>query len=132
MGTSAELLETAVLASRSCERSGGRAVRRSAIAKISTARRHHRGFTLIELSVALVLLALIASVLYGSLSLAGESWNRGEAKAQQTGEMRLTEDFLRRTLSSQHPLRFQKVLEKPLYFVGTGDSLSYAAALPGR
>jgi general secretion pathway protein J len=90
------------------------------------------GFTLIELSVALVLLALMASVLYGSLSLAGMSWDRGEAKAQQTSEMRLTEDFLRRTLTSQHPLRFQKVLEKPLYFVGTGDSLSYAAALPGR
>src|SRR5439155_1226685 len=62
------------------------------------------GFTLIELSISLVLLALMASVLYGSLSLAGMSWDRGEAKAQQTGEMRLTEDFLRRTLTSQHPL----------------------------
>jgi general secretion pathway protein J len=92
----------------------------------------HRGFTLIEVTIALVLLALMASVLYGSLSLAGTSWDRGELKAQQTGEMRLTEDFLRRTLTSQHPLRFQKVLEKPLYFVGTSDSLSYAAALPGR
>ena len=97
-------------------------------------RLHNRehGFTLIELSVALVLLALMASVLYGSLSLAGMSWDRGEAKAQQTSEMRLTEDFLRRTLTSQHPLRLQKVIEKPLYFVGTSDSLSYAAALPGR
>jgi general secretion pathway protein J len=90
------------------------------------------GFTLVELTVALVLLALIASVLYGSLSLAGNSWNRGEAKTQQTGEMRLTEDFLRRTLGTQHPLRFHKVVDQPLYFLGTGDSLAYAAALPGR
>jgi general secretion pathway protein J len=95
-------------------------------------RRATAGFTLIELTVALVLLALIASILYGSLSLAGESWNRGEAKSQQTGEMRLTEDFLRRTLASQHPLRFHKVVEQPLYFLGASDSLSYAAALPGR
>jgi prepilin-type N-terminal cleavage/methylation domain-containing protein len=94
--------------------------------------RRERGFTLIELSIALVLLALMASTLYGSLSLAGTSWDRGEAKAQQTGEMRLTEDFLRRTLTSQHPLRLQTVIEKPLYFAGTRDSLSYAAALPGR
>ena len=94
--------------------------------------RRDEGFTLIELSVALVLLALMASVLYGSLSLAGTSWDRGEAKAQQTSEMRLTGDFLRRTLASQHPLRFQKVVGKPLYFAGAGDSLSYAAALPGR
>jgi general secretion pathway protein J len=94
--------------------------------------RAERGFTLIELSIALVLLALMASTLYGSLSLAGTSWDRGEAKAQQTGEMRLTEDFLRRTLTAQHPLRLQKVVEKPLYFAGTRDSLAYAAALPGR
>jgi general secretion pathway protein J len=79
-----------------------------------------------------VLLALIASVLYGSLSLAGESWNRGEAKSQQTSEMRLTEDFLRRTLATQHPLRFHKVPEQPMYFLGSSDSLAYAAALPGR
>ena len=96
------------------------------------ARCRAQGFTLVELSVAIVLLALMASVLYGALSLAGTSWDRGEAKAQQTSEMRLTESFLRRTLTAQHPLRFKKVVGKPLYFVGTGDSLSYAAALPGR
>ena len=91
-----------------------------------------RGFTLIELSIALVLLALMASTLYGSLSLAGASWDKGEAKAQHSSEMRLTEDFLRRTLTSQHPLRLHKVIEQPMYFTGTRDSLSYAAALPGR
>ena len=95
--------------------------------------RGNRGFTLIELTVALVLLALIVSVLYGSLSLAGDSWNKGEAKAQRTNEMRSSQDFLRRTLTSQHPLRFHKVApDQPLYFLGTRDSLAYAAALPGR
>ena len=95
-------------------------------------RARHGGFTLVELTIALVLLALIASVLYGSLSLAGDSWNRGEAKAQQTDEMRLTETFLRRTLAAQHPLRFHKVVDQPMYFLGTRDSLAYAAAMPGR
>lgn len=90
------------------------------------------GFTLIELLVALVLLALMASGLYGALSLAGTSWDRGEGKVRQTDEMRLTEEFLRRTLASQHPLRLQKVVDRPLYFVGTADSLAYAAALRGR
>ncbi len=100
--------------------------------KLSLRRRAQRGFTLIELTVALVLVALIGSVLYGSLSLAGDSWDKGEAKIKRVAEMRSAEDFLRRTLAAQHPLRFQKIVEKPLYFLGTGDALSYAAALPGR
>lgn len=98
----------------------------------SSLRSDERGFTLIEFTVALLLLALIAAVLYGSLSLAGMSWNRGEAKAQQTGEMRLTEDFLRATLTAQHPLRLHKAAGQPLYFAGTADTLAYAAALSGR
>lgn len=104
----------------------------SAPAPLRMSRRPDAGFTLVELTIALVLLALIASLLYGSLSLAGNSWNRGEAKVQQTDEMRLTETFLRRTLSAQHPLRFQKVVDKPMYFLGLRDSLAYAAAMPGR
>ncbi len=94
--------------------------------------RQERGFTLIELTVALLLMALIASLLYGTLSLAGTSWNRGEAKAQQSSEMRLTEGFLRRTLGAQHPLRMHKAVSQPLYFAGTRDTLAYAAALTGR
>lgn len=94
--------------------------------------RRAQGFTLLELTIALVLVALIGAVLYGSLSLAGDRWSRGESKVQKVNEMRSAEDFLRRTLTSQHPLRFQKVLEKPMYFLGTREALSYAAALPGR
>src|SRR5690348_8632759 len=110
MPTLARLLVAPVLRGNSAatarcdERSKGDAAPQNAANPLAMLR-HHRGFTLIELSVALVLLALIASVLYGSLSLAGDSWNRGEAKAQRASEMRSSQDFLRRTLTSQHPLR---------------------------
>ncbi|HXX86206.1 MAG TPA: prepilin-type N-terminal cleavage/methylation domain-containing protein [Casimicrobiaceae bacterium] len=90
----------------------------------------HRGFTLLELTVALLLLALMSSVLYGTLSLSASSWDRGEAKATQVGDMRLTEEFLRQSLASQLPLRLHKVLEQPLYFQGKSDSLAFVAALP--
>ena len=95
-------------------------------------RRNDRGFTLIELTVALLLLALMSAVLYGSLSLSADSWDKGEAKAQQSGDMRQTEEFLRQTLAAQHPLRLHKVLEQPLYFAGANDTLAFAAAVPGR
>jgi general secretion pathway protein J len=90
------------------------------------------GFTLLELLIALALLGLISALLYGSLSLSANSWDRGEAKVEQATDMRLAEEMLRQTLSAQHPLRFHKVVDQPLYFAGSNDSLSFAAALPGR
>ena len=90
------------------------------------------GFTLLELTVALVLLALLSAVLFGSLRLAGESTGRGEAKADATSSMRLAEEFLRTNLEAQHPLRMRKIAQFPLLFAGTADELRYAAALPPR
>ena len=90
------------------------------------------GFTLVELMVALLLLALMSSILYGSLSLSATSWDRGEAKAEQAGDMRQTGEFLRQALTAEHPLRLHKALDQPLYFAGANDSLAFAAATPGR
>ena len=91
-----------------------------------------RGFTLIELTVALALVALMAAVLYGALGFAGTSLDKGEARAESNSSMRLTEEFLRGQLEAQHPLRMRKVAEFPLLFGGDGDELHYAAPLPPR
>ncbi len=91
-----------------------------------------RGFTLLELTIALVLFAMIAALMYGSLSFAGRSWDTGEAKAAQVSEMRQTEEFLRGQLTSEFPLRARKIVELPLQFSGNHDELRYAAALPSR
>lgn len=98
------------------------------------ARRHARsaGFTLVELMVALLLLALISGVLYGSLSLSASSWDKGEAKADQAEDMRQTAEFLRQALTAEHPLRLHRAVDQPLYFAGASDSLAFAAATPGR
>jgi general secretion pathway protein J len=90
------------------------------------------GFTLVELTVALVLLSLIAAITFGSLSFAGRSWDGGENKATQVNEMRQSEEFLRGQLASQFPLRAKKALEFPLRFSGARDEIRYAAALPSR
>jgi len=91
-----------------------------------------RGFTLVELTIALVLLALLAAVLFGSLNLAGTSVDRGEAKVDATSGMRLAQAFLRANLEQQHPLRMRKIAEFPLLFAGERDELRYAAPLPAR
>jgi general secretion pathway protein J len=90
------------------------------------------GFTLLELIVAMMLLALMSSLLYGTLSLSATTWDRGEAKAARAADMRLTEEFLRQALTAQHPLRLHTVVEQPLYFQGGRDTLAFAGVLPGR
>lgn len=91
-----------------------------------------RGFTLLELVIALTLLALMASVLYGALGYAGRSWEGGEAKAESTAGMRLSHGFLRTQLEAQHPLRMRKIVEFPLLFNGSATELRFAAPLPAR
>ncbi|HEX6137162.1 MAG TPA: prepilin-type N-terminal cleavage/methylation domain-containing protein [Casimicrobiaceae bacterium] len=91
-----------------------------------------RGFTLLELTIALVLLGLLSAVLFGSVRLAGRSTDGGEAKTQAAASMRLAQDFLRANLEAQHPLRMRKIVEFPLLFTGASDELRYASELPPR
>ncbi len=96
------------------------------------ARRAERGFTLVELLVALALLALLSATLFGSLALSGRSWDAGEAKAAKTASMRTAQEFLRATLEGQHGQRMKKMPEWPLLFAGDRDEMRFAAALPAR
>jgi len=91
-----------------------------------------RGFTLLELLIALTLLGLMSAVLFGSLNLAGRSWEAGETKSVATSGMRLASGYLRTQLSSQHPQRMRKIAEFPLLFAGEREELRYTASLPGR
>ena len=56
--------------------------------------RREDGFTLLELVIALSLLALMAAVLAGSVSLSAKSWDGGETKAAEVSEMRQAQEFL--------------------------------------
>jgi general secretion pathway protein J len=91
-----------------------------------------RGFTLLEILVAMALLAMMAGVLMGSLSLTGRSLEGGEQKAEATAGMRLAHDFLRSQLESQYPIRWRKIADTPLLFVGERDAMQFAAAVPQR
>ncbi len=91
-----------------------------------------RGFTMIELLIAIGLFAIMSGVLFGALRLAGRSTDAGEAKAQAASGMRLASEYLRTQLTSQHPQRMRKMLEFPLLFGGTRDELRFTAPLPAR
>jgi general secretion pathway protein J len=90
------------------------------------------GFTLLELIIALSLLALMAAVLAGSVSLSARSWDGGETKAVEVAEMRQTQEFLRGQLVALYPQRLRKAVDVPLMFAGEREEIRYAAALPPR
>lgn len=94
--------------------------------------RRARGFTLVELTIALVLMAAMAAVLFGSLSLAGRSWDAGETRVMEVDAMRQAQGYLREQIASLYPQRLRKAVEVPLLFAGEGNELRYAAALPPR
>jgi len=91
-----------------------------------------RGFTLLELIIALSLLALMAAVLAGSVSLSARSWDGGEAKAADVSEMRQAQEFLRGQMVALYPQRIRKAVDLPLMFAGEREEILYAAALPPR
>lgn len=91
-----------------------------------------RGFTLIELLIALTLMTLLSAVLFGSLRMAGKSWDAGDAKAETTANMRLAEQFLHTQLEEQHPQRMKRIIDFPLLFGGDATQMQYAASLPAR
>jgi general secretion pathway protein J len=99
---------------------------------VNTPRLRTAGFTLIELMVALVLMAGMASILFGSLSLAARSWDGGEAKVLQVSDMRAAQTYLRAQIAAQYPQRLWKAAELPLLFAGERNEMRYAAALPAR
>lgn len=94
--------------------------------------RRPRGFTLIEVMVALTLFALMGGVLFGSLRLVGRTWDGGEAKVAQVSEMRQTQTFLRTQLEEAYPKHMRKMNEFPVLFTGTADEVRYMAPLPER
>ena len=94
--------------------------------------RREDGFTLLELVIALSLLALMAAVLAGSVSLSAKSWDGGEAKAAEVSEMRQAQEFLRGQMTALYPQRMRKAADLPLMFAGEREEIRYAAALPPR
>lgn len=97
-------------------------------------RRARSGFTLIEVVVALSMLALIMLGLLGALRTFGTTATVLDARAADSSELRLLADFLRSTLSRASPLPRIELVggADALPFEGSAHSLSWLGNLPAR
>lgn len=93
-------------------------------------RARERGFTLIEVVVAMVLLATTMLLLYSGLSFALRSWDAGDVNGRRTAERRLGENFLRRELSELFPMRWKDAMQLKMAFEGGAARLRFVSSRP--
>jgi len=96
------------------------------------ASRPERGFTLIEIQIALVLLVLIMGLLFVAMHVASKSWKIGQEQNEQIEEKRLVTEFLRRQFSQITPLFWTDTRGSDLIFRGNSDSLLFVGKLPAN
>jgi general secretion pathway protein J len=67
--------------------------------KTTVTEQRARGFTLVELLIALAMISLITLLLFSGLRLGSRTWESVDAAAEHVGELRLAHGFLSRTLT---------------------------------
>ena len=95
--------------------------------------RHARGFTLLEVLIAVTLLALLLTVAYGSLRTAVHVGRSSEALIARTEQTRTAQAFLRRQFSQAMPLAYERLEDGAVErrFEGSDDNVRFVAPMPG-
>ena len=91
-----------------------------------------RGFTLIEVLIAMTLLGIMMVLLFTSLKICADSWEKGESKITDVNEVAVVYNFFQRDLSVARPLWNELLVEgeKTFSFQGTAQSLQFVSAFP--
>jgi general secretion pathway protein J len=91
-----------------------------------------RGFTLMEILAALVLLSLLMLAVFSGIRIAMHSVRFGQQFTARTDAVRATQDFMRRELAQaiRQPWGLTDD-RRPIVFTGGPDQVQYVAPLPG-
>jgi general secretion pathway protein J len=86
------------------------------------------GFTLIELTIAITLLALMVILLYGSFYLSERAVAKAQARADESQSLRTFEQFLGGYIRSAYPYR-PSARDAAIYFNGDDRSVEFISSL---
>ncbi len=92
-----------------------------------------RGFTLIEIVLATMLLALGLAIAFACLHSATASVRRSDLAASRNEHLRAVQGLLYRMLQSAQPLVLERDIQSQQvsYFKGTRDQVQFVASMPG-
>jgi general secretion pathway protein J len=93
-------------------------------------RARQRGFTLIEMVIAMVLLALMLGMAWSGFSFALRAWEAGDANGHRAADLRLAESFLRREFTEIFPMRWKDPMQLKFAFEGERDRMRFVSARP--
>jgi general secretion pathway protein J len=88
-----------------------------------------RGFTLVELLIALVLMAVILTLMFSGLRLGSRAWEGVETVSERVNDLRVARNLLERTLRQVRPESVVVNGEQRLVFAGNAQSLELVAPL---
>ncbi len=87
-----------------------------------------RGFTLVELVLAMALLGVMLLLLYAGLSFALRGWDAAGASGQVTADRRLGESFLRREVMELFPMRWKDPMAYRIAFSGEPQRMRFVSS----
>lgn len=92
-----------------------------------------RGFTLIEVMLAILLLAVLLGAAFGGIRSAVKGMHIGENLMDRTNRLRVAQEFIRHQLSRTLPLPFgqERGTGQNLMFEGKRDLMRFVAPMPG-
>lgn len=90
--------------------------------------KNQKGFTLIEVTVAVTLLALMTTILYGAFYLGHRAVEKAQARSEESQSVRSREDFLAAYIRSAYPCRYS-VQDPSIFFSGEEDRLTFISTL---
>ena len=95
--------------------------------------RSSSGFTLLEVMLAIVLLALLLAGTWGAIRTAVHAIHSGESAIDRTNRLRVAQEFMRHQISRILPLAFGQDESTNTNFVFEGDagSMRFVAPMPG-
>jgi general secretion pathway protein J len=93
-----------------------------------------KGFTLIEVMIALTILGFILLIIFGGFRLSFSAWERGDSTKEELQRRRIISQLISQQIKSVVPYRIktEKAEGDYLAFQGKAQSLKFVSALPIR
>lgn len=89
------------------------------------------GFTLIEVMLAITLVALIMAMAYGGFRASIRATGSGETLIEETNRVRVAHEFVRRQMALALPLIIEDDQGVAVRFEGDSDRVRFIAPMPG-